>query len=729
MGTLRRLASRPPAVLLLYGWLLLLTHVAIGTSLARADSPQTGGLSAFAVRDSKGIDVGRFALSLDAGNGTDLFRVAQVNALSFYWDAYRWSIGGVAVMLDWTASMDWVVMITGPLYDLSKMLRESVLAPIGATSIGGSLIALLLIVAAAVAATQVFRGKATGWLTIVESCVFAVVAVGALSSPVFLFAGDSASPSAPLRMAQRIGVQLSTAAVTGKIPEESVTDAKSETEQPHKKGGMTPDAGKVSPTKTEYGALMVDTFIRPVHQMVNYGAPIDAESEACAAVYDNALKEAQSEDDLKKAREKLEAADECDDKYGEYAKQSNWSQFIAAVMFQSTGQLVTLVVIAFIVLQWLAVLTLGVAALKLLFHLLVAILPGDTKQGFSRDMADVVTSLVYVVVATVLLGVVMATVKAVFQNPGVNMPLKFLGADALMLAAVVLLVMNFWWHRKGAKTLGQRFGSLFRRGGGKAAAAAGAGHASSASGGSIFSPTTMVRDVANSRAARSVMTGAKVASVAASGGTTLAVGGTKAALAGAKKAHQLKRSYDHIRGGEYRTTGNRHLDVGMMRVARAHNAISDRVSDAKALHAGEMAGARHADHRPVATTGNAGLDRMIQGAARQQRKVAGVITGRPDQMPADDRSKEQRKADAYRHAMENSVEQAKRPLLPKEVDAGKFVEDRRLRRRAEKVQARETKQQQKIEQMAPRKRAAILAAAENAQRARRAAETPDKGKG
>lgn len=567
---------------------------------ALAAGPNVGALTAFDVVDSHGIEISRYSLSLEAPGAMDALKTGQVSVVSLLWDSYRWSIGTLAVLLDWTASLAWVPMITSPVSEAGRYLRSSLLAPIGATGFGmtGGLISLFLMIAGLAGGIAIFRGRTGGWMTMIESVAAAVIAVGVLATPVVLFAGDMTRPADPLVQAQRMGVQLSTAAVTGQIPDRPPEPKAEE---------------QISPLKTTYGAILVDSFVRPVHQVINYGASIDAESPECAAVYDRALKEAASVDDLNKVREKLEQSSDCDDKYGQYAKSTNWSQVFAALLFQSTGQLVSVLILTFIVLQWLAVLTLAWSALVLMFQAVLAILPGGAaKAGMLKSLASVVVSLVYVCISTVMLGVVMATVKVLFANPGAELAFRFLGVDLLLIGAIVLLLMNWIWHRKGARTLGQRLASLFSR-----------GRPTETSIGKLINPVAMAREVADSpggqMAKRGLTLGAQAAAAVATGGTSAVASGGRLLQAGATKAMAMKRAHDQVRHG----SSSSNVLTGTVMTADPHEYVAGRVAEARSE--AEEHGARPhgpAPHHAAITAGPRVESTVAKPVATDPRTVA-----------------------------------------------------------------------------------------------------------
>lgn len=607
--------------------------VAVGTAVltvpAWADGgTSVGGLSLFDATDSHGIKISQYELSIDRGGLTDQTRAVLTMLLTFLWDTYRWWIGFLAYVVDWTVGMTWVTWITGPLNDAAVHLREAVLQPLGATGFNQQgLIALFCLIAGITGGVAVFRGRAGGWATMITSACVAALAVGVLAAPVVMFAGNDSEPAKPLRYAQRIGVELGNAATTGKL-------------------SNAPIDGKTAETDPIGGRILVDTFIRPVHQTLNYGAAID-QDKSCAGAYDKVLKAGPYGDDAAKARKVVGA---CNAKYGDYADNPSNSWLFGLQTFQLAALLLGGVILIFVVLLWFAVIGLAWAALQAMFHTVWAIMPGDSRGPLLRDLADIVVSLLYVTTGIALLSVIMELIKRVLQsNATVPLFAQFIAVDFMLVAALVLLISNYVQHRRGSKTLTKKFTDRLKQSVPRPQAATkawewlkqpsprggGAGYSLNSDGNGGLVPIINqgpIRRVMNSNGGRLAATAGSLAAGAATGGAALAAKSTIAAGRTAGRSYQaartVQRTYGAIHAGARRaTTGQTRVDAALTHGSRAHHHLDHKVSEA-ASQAAAVPHVYSVTRRGAGrvTTGNRRLDTALTRAGQLHNRIdhAGV---------------------------------------------------------------------------------------------------------
>jgi hypothetical protein len=617
---------------------------AVGTAMLTVPAwaeggTSVGGLSLFDATDSHGIKISQYELSMDRGGLTDQTRAVLTMLLAFLWDTYRWWIGFLAYILDWTIGMTWVTWITGPINDAAIKLREAVLQPLGATGFDQQgLIALFFLIAGTTGGVAVFRGRAGGWSTMITSACIAALAVGALAAPVVMFAGNDSEPAKPLRYAQRIGVELGNAATTGKLSNAAIDSTTAETE---------PVAGRI----------LVDTFIRPVHQTLNYGASID-QDQSCVSAYDKALKAGPYGDAAAEGREAVGA---CDDKYGDYADNPSNSWLFGLETFALAALLLGGVILTFVVLLWFAVICLTWAALQAMFHTVWAIMPGNSRGPLLRDLADIVVSLCYVTTGIALLSVIMEMIKRVLQN-NAQVPIfaQFIAVDFMLVAGLVLLITNYVQHRRGSKTLTKKFTDRLKQSVPRPQAgtktwewlkqpspsAGGAGYSLGSDGRGGLVPIINqgpIRRVLNSNGGRLAAAAGGLAAGAATGGATLAAKGTmtagkvaargtlaagRTANHGYQAARTVQRTHGAIRAGAQRaTTGRPWVDAALVQANRAHHHLDNKISEAASqataapqVYSVTRRGATHA------TTGNKRLDTTLTRVGHLHNRVnqAGV---------------------------------------------------------------------------------------------------------
>ena len=612
--------------------LLALVGVGVGaavlTGIAVADptSPDSGLLGVFNLKDSHNISVLQYQMSIDEGGVTDPNTAVIAMFALATWSLYTFVIGFLGWLVDWIIGMDWLSWIIVPLQAMQNALRTNLLTPLGFSSLStGGAVGFLLLLAGGIGGWHLLRGRrgrgAGEWLM---SAVAAAAAVGILASPVALFLGTGAGPAAPLKRAQQVGVSLA-----------RVVDGQSLT---------TTGTGGGEP---QFGSVLVDSFIRPAHQIINYGTDIDHDDAKCVTTYDQTLK-AGPYTDPSDARDKLGG---CDPKLKDQAEAVSYFRIIVlVVVFFQTELLVAVVVCVFAALTMVSVLMLGWSSLKLLIHAPLAIAPGDTREPLVRDLVDIAVGYVYLACNILVLAVIMQLVKAALAN-GKNLPVvaRFVGVEILLWAGIVLLVVNFFHVRKTGRSLAKRLneklgwreqttlGDRARSwaaqptygtaatglAGGYLGAAAGRPGISSGAG--RPSPGTATRKgltgrlagtglgafgsvvnnptggILQTRGARLALGGAALGLAAGTGGATLAaksgIVGFKGAVAGGKLAAAGGKATGHA------------VTVGAHATRRAAATTVRTADTARTVHRGLRVGAQHA------TTGRPRLDAVLARTA------------------------------------------------------------------------------------------------------------------
>ncbi len=569
------------------------------TGIAYSDDGTAAALGPFDIADSHGIRISQYQLSIDQGGITDLGKGLQSQALTGVWDLYRMLIGFIAYVTDWVVGMTWITWITGPVDTAARSIHDSLLVPLHMDRLGtGGLMGFLVVVAGAIITIHFIRGNTGRALgeTLVSAIVTAAV-VGLLAAPVVTFAGTSTEPAAPVRVAQRLGLEISNLILAKPLSDASMES----TLDPNQR----PIAETVQPVKT--GSLLVDTFIRPVHQLVNYGTVLDTAETRCVDAYDTALKAGPS-DDPDKARSTV---GRCDQQLQDYAESSSWLRVVGLNLYVITAGLLALLVLVFAALLVFAVITLTWASLKLIVHAPLAIIPGDTRGPGIRDLVDIAISLLYVVGGLAALSVVIKLVNTTLTDTrAVPLQVRFVGIDLILTAGFALLIVNYVAHRRGARSLGDRIMSRLRQSptrntsglGQKAArwltqpsfAATNLGGAPLAMrNGSQLARRPLNRVTASNgvRIAAAVGgialggAGLGVKALSLTGKTAVGAGqlgvrasqaGSRAAVHAARETSKAWRVHQSLRSGSQRpTTGHTRLDHVLTHTARAHQYLAD----------------------------------------------------------------------------------------------------------------------------------------------------------
>ena len=169
------------------GWHLIGTVAVIAALPAHAEdgsrSPENRYFNFMPVKDSHGISVWRYYLSIDEGSARHPTYMAYSIIIQIQFEIYR-AISGAAIwFITWSMSFDWLPKIVAPV----RTLGDAV------TSITGqfNLTTTFLTVTAGVVAIWIIRGRwSTGIYELMISCAIAALAVGVLSNPIERIAGQ-----------------------------------------------------------------------------------------------------------------------------------------------------------------------------------------------------------------------------------------------------------------------------------------------------------------------------------------------------------------------------------------------------------------------------------------------------------------------------------------------------------------------------------------------------------
>jgi hypothetical protein len=577
--------------------LVVLVMVGGATTLAAQADPAgsgTGLLSAIDVADSKGIRVSQYELSIDSGNILDTTKVWLSLRLMTAWEIYRYGVGLVAYVFDWTLSMTWLTAIITPLDAAARQIRDQVISPIG-------LAGVMLLISAVVGSIKIVYGRTgRGIFDILSAAAVAAAVAVLLVSPVAAVTGE------PLTKVRNAGLGVA-AMIDGRNIGDTDINA-------------TPDAAQLKPAP-----VLVDAFIRPAHGLINYGVNF-TDDQRCTPAYDAALKAGpyfdMGSDDQ---RDKVAS---CDKTLGEYAeKQSVYVASAGLGLFMLTGALVGATVLTGCVLLFIAVMMLGWSLLKLVITGVIGIGPGDTRGPMIRNALTALTSLLYVGTSTIVLALVLVLIKNAFATDVGNPMARFLLVDVILIGGLIIVIQTSAAHRRGAQawtdkamakfqqstpkpTIGSRVGTWLKApAGGEAAkygglggdygpALGGAGGVGGyGAAGSPFGLRRMARPITHSNAFQLARLG--VIAGATGGGAALVAGKTVNRAVAGVAAHSVTGTVAGARtlavaaatGAHWAGVGVRHTADAAQRVVATHRAV-------RAGHAGPAG--------PAGQTGQAG---------------------------------------------------------------------------------------------------------------------------
>lgn len=560
----------------------------------------------FDLVDSKGIRLSQYQMSMDDGTGLTKPNAAKGMyywVISILWAGYTSFIGIVAWVLDWTVSLEWVRWIAAPLVSVEEILRRQLLIPLGAQQFGGAVMGLLMTVGGAIGGWKVWRGGAAGWIDMLWSAVAGALAVGVFSAPVVMVVGDGQTLSGPMLTARQAGLSITSMISTGKAPTESMTHNPT----------MDDTVGDKETGKTAASKMLLDTFVRPVHQQLNYGKVLDTEDTKCAKTYDDLLKAGPYGGSAKEVRKGM---GKCNKEYLQFADAASSANWMFGFMpYQVAMALLSVMIIIFTGLMWMAVIAVAWSALSLLFNVILAIVPGPSRNGLLRDLVSIAFNLLYVVLNMGAIAIVLKIVEEALLKPKGPLPLKFLVVDAILLTGIGFLI---WVKIKASKGEKSWVKTLTEKISGKAA-----------------NPTRVEKTKEMIGGAASSAAGARVSQMVksnpgkalAAGAAGMATGGAGTAVMVAKASNTaqiasavngMRQTYNRAREGDREaTTGNRVGDAVMWSTTRAHNHVVAQVQAARAIHEN----ARYEEGVSRATTGSAVIDRVAEATGESAKHV------------------------------------------------------------------------------------------------------------
>lgn len=392
--------------------------------VAYADgSEKPAALSWIDVKDSHGISIWQYEMSLDRGGVTDPAKFCWSLLVDFSWELYRGAIAFACWLVDWTLSFDWLQSLTGPVMELGDSLQE-IVDRFGATN-------TLLTVSAFTAVIWMARGRwALGLFELFMSLIIASLAVGVLANPVRLIAGDGGL----LFDSRDTGLSVATGLANN--------------------GDTSADPEKM---REETSGMLVDTFLRRPQQLVNFGRMID--DSDCEKDYQDALEAGPygTDDDLR------DAVGGCNDDAGEVAENPNSSMFMSMAVLLPAG----LIVVIFAAILCLAVLVAGVYALYQSVKMIIALVLAccGARGSLWMTFAELIASLLAIAASVVFLSAYMQLIQSVFDGGGGTMQTFFV-VDMLMVVGIVV----YWKFRERIKASTARMAQMMakRPGGGRA---------------------------------------------------------------------------------------------------------------------------------------------------------------------------------------------------------------------------------------------------------------------
>ena len=400
------------------GWMLLMfvrVQSAAAAPIAAADKiGQTPpALAWIDLKDSRGISIWNFEMSLDRGGITSPDKFFWASITDACWGAYRSWCALSLWFLDWVLSFTWVQTIAAPLLSVGDAMQQVV------TRLG--LVPTFLTLTALLAGLWMLKGRHTTAIWEVGiACVIAALASGVFAQPVQMIAGQNGYIVKANQTGQELAAALATGDAEGKSPEQL--------------------------RQAQTGQL-VDTFIRQPTQMINFGQVLDGGK--CEGAYNDVVKGGPygNESDI---RDKIS---DCDNTLGEYAANPSASMALGSIVFFPAA----FVILAMCMLLGGSVIAAAVWAmfqsLKAIVTFVTGLLPGGGRGSLMLTAAETIVALLLIVFTSVFLSVFLLVIQALFAaSKGESIPKTFVIVDILIIVGIFVYMRQ----RKQLKAAAQR---------------------------------------------------------------------------------------------------------------------------------------------------------------------------------------------------------------------------------------------------------------------------------
>lgn len=408
--------ARRVALSLLGAGVVLLVAAGVAAADDNADGRELGGaMSWIKLEDSHGLSIWQYNLNVHRGSAMDPWKFVWSIIIEIPWQIFRLIVALSSWLLRFTLEFSWLKVVTAPFTALADSL-SGIVTSIG---IGGTLIT----VAAFVCVLWMARGMwALGVSELVISLVVAAVATSALADPMDRVIGTDGA----IYQARDLGLEVAV--------ELAADDPEATT----------------NPVPQQMSALLVDTFVRQPHQLINYGRSFEGGS--CEEIYNEAVRMEPLPPDDRAPREHVRSCDE--DAYSHADNPGPGHGMVIAALYPA-GLLIVLLVVAIAISLFLAVMLALAQGLKAVVSLVAGVLPGRGRGMLLRNIADLIIALTLVAFTSIFASGFMTMIKAVFSSTGTyswNLMMTLYLVDLLLMVGIIAI----WRYHKAFRRAGER---------------------------------------------------------------------------------------------------------------------------------------------------------------------------------------------------------------------------------------------------------------------------------
>jgi len=419
VAALRRIPRTWRRILTVLGTLTAVMVGAAAPALASNETPPA--LNWITLLDSKGISVWAYEMSLNTGGVTHPGKFIWSFIVDLVWQGYRGIVVLAIWLINWVLSFSWLDWIATPVVELSGNVHDLV----GRFGLASTFLTIL----AAIAGVHIFRGRhLLGAFELLFGCAIAASAVGGMSDPVGLVTGQHGY----IMQSRDLGLEVSSGLANH--------------------GDTNANADQL---RAQTSSMLVDTFIRMPHQMINYGRSL--QGDPCEAKYDEVMRSGphNGDDTVRNAMK------DCNASMGDYADNPNSGMAISAIILDPSAIFVLLFAIVLCGAVMFAAASVLYESLKLVVTMVTGILPGDTRGSLWNTVGHLVMSLAIMTFSVVFLTAYLLVLQSVFHRstPGNGVMATFLFVDILIVMGILL----FWRGRTALKRSGARLAAMLAK--------------------------------------------------------------------------------------------------------------------------------------------------------------------------------------------------------------------------------------------------------------------------
>ncbi len=429
--------------------LIVVAATSVGALIALADpshaqdSEPPGGLtSPFNPTDRDGIPLDHYVVTADTGSWYDVLKKAPHMVTELCFSLTRTSVGFAKRILEWALDFALLAKLFDGIQSIATTFQERIVDPIG-------LPAFMLALAATWMAWQVlFRSRARGFTEGgVSVLVFAVGATW-LASPATTLLGSNGEGGVA-GYARCFTLAVASLPFTDAPPAEPdylslARDRRAESNDAQRRRG-DPDCETSEEVTAPISDMLIETFVRVPHQLINYGVVFDSEDvdPECGAAYWAIVTEGGDREAMEDAGESVSVqtgsmwlgleTTACA-QYADYNKKPSWDRAIAAFLTLIAALIVVVLVVLAVASFLMAQLWLALEVVRGVVVLPIGILPGGARALLWKWVGGVLRAVLGIIVSIVFLSIFSLLLRAL---------LVAMAGEALVMTFVVLDIAVF----------------------------------------------------------------------------------------------------------------------------------------------------------------------------------------------------------------------------------------------------------------------------------------------